>query len=179
MQYKSVLSFWFEDSTPEDWFKKNEQFDNKIKTLFLNMHDQVSKGETMPWRLTPLGALAEVIVLDQFSRNMFRNTAKAFAYDNLALALSQRAIEMGFDQQLNTDERKFLYMPFMHSESKIIHALAVKLFEALNDKATLQYEILHKQIIDQFGRYPHRNLILGRTSTPEEIEFLKQENSSF
>ncbi len=121
-------------------------------------------------------ALCEIIVLDQFSRNMFRGTAGAFAYDPLALCLAQHAVGKGYDLLLSEQERTFLYMPYMHSESAAIHVLAEHLFRPLDNYA---YELEHKAIIDRFGRYPHRNALLGRQSTPEELAFLEQPNSGF
>ncbi len=123
--------------------------------------------------------MAEIIVLDQFSRNLFRDHPASFAQDPLALSLAQEAVRLGLDQQLAPDQRCFMYMPFMHSESKIIHAQALQLFEALGNPINLGFELKHKTIIDRFGRYPHRNQILERESTPEEVEFLTQPNSSF
>lgn len=122
---------------------------------------------------------AEIIVLDQFSRNIFRHTPQAFAYDSMALVLAQEAIDHGASQSLNAIERSFLYLPFMHSESQRIHQIAEQLFRSNGIDQNYEFELKHKAIIDRFGRYPHRNEILGRTSTAEEIEFLKQPNSSF
>lgn len=133
----------------------------------------VARGETAEWRSKPAGRLAEVIVLDQFSRNMFRGSKEAFAYDERALALAEEAIRVGADKALSRTERRFLYMPYMHSESKEVHRRAVWLFLSLFDWRTFSYELLHKRIIDSFGRYPHRNEILGRASTAEEKEFVK------
>ena len=135
--------------------------------------------ELWTWRETAEGRLAEIIVLDQFSRNLFRDHPASFAQDPLALSLAQEAVRLGLDQQLAPDQRCFMYMPFMHSESKIIHAQALQLFEALGNPMNLDFELKHKTIIDRFGRYPHRNQILERESTPEEVEFLTQPNSSF
>jgi uncharacterized protein (DUF924 family) len=137
---------------------------------------QARNGELSHWRQTAIGALCEIIVLDQFSRNIHRDTPAAFENDPQALTLAQVAIEKEQDKVLSDTERSFLYMPFMHSESALIHITAEKLFKPLSN---YQFEIAHKQIIDRFGRYPHRNHILGRESTSEEIMFLKQPNSSF
>lgn len=123
--------------------------------------------------------MAEVIVLDQFSRNMFRDTPRAFAQDPQALTLAQFAIEKGFHKQLNKTEQVFLYLPFMHSESRLIHAAAMDLYSELGEQVNLDFEMQHKAIIERFGRYPHRNAILGRPSTEEELAFLKQPNSAF
>ena len=125
------------------------------------------------------GRLAEIIILDQFSRNMFRGNKLAFAADPLALALAQEAIAAGDDLKLAADERVFVYMPYMHSESRLIHAVAERLFRENGPKNNYDFELRHKAIIDRFGRYPHRNAVLGRTSTEEELAFLAQPGSSF
>jgi uncharacterized protein (DUF924 family) len=177
--FNEVIHFWFFEIKPEQWWRKDEAFDALIRERFLSVHRQAMQGELYAWRDHPQGALAEVIVLDQFSRNMFRNQPESFASDPLALCLAQNSIKMGFDNALNKEEKAFLYMPFMHSESLKIHQIAVNLFEQADLRDNLSYEMLHKKIIDRFGRYPHRNIVLGRTSTPDEIEFLKEENSSF
>lgn len=131
------------------------------------------------WRETALGSLAEVIILDQFSRNIYRDKPESFAFDSMALALAQCAISRGLDNDLSEYQRVFLYMPYMHSESSLIHIEAVKLFSSVGIQSNLDFEYQHKAIIDRFGRYPHRNQILGRQSTEDEIEFLKQPNSGF
>jgi uncharacterized protein (DUF924 family) len=179
MNYESVLKFWFEEIDKSFWFKKDKNFDEQVRSRFAEVYAKVIAGETAHWRLSPEGQLAEIIVLDQFARNMFRNSPKAFAGDILALELAQDAVERGDDMALPIEQRAFLYMPFMHSEDKEVHAEAVKLFSQPGLEENLKFEILHKNIIDRFGRYPHRNEILGRESTPEEIEFLKTSGSSF
>lgn len=123
--------------------------------------------------------MAEIIVLDQLSRNLYRNSSLAFAQDSLALALAQEAITLKLDAALPPIQRSFLYMPFMHSESKLIHQYALKLFEDLGNPINLDFEQRHKEIIDRFGRYPHRNQVLGRNSSQEELDFLTQPNSHF
>lgn len=165
-----VLAFWFDTLEPAQWYKKSDELDARIRERFETTYHAIVAGEKAAWRDTPEGRLAEVIVLDQFSRNMFRDSPQAFAADPLALALSQEAIRAGADEALGDDRRAFLYMPFMHSESPLIHEQAMVLFA---DLPNLEYEIKHKVIIDRFGRYPHRNDVLGRRSTPEEIEWLK------
>lgn len=179
MSFQAVLDFWFNEATPQQWFGKDERFDQTIHQRFSTIHQQASAGELHTWRTTAEGRLAEVIVLDQFSRNLFRNNARAFAQDAIALVLAQEAIALKLDQQLSQTQRLFLYMPYMHSESRQIHTEALQLFTTLGLEANLQYEQLHKDIIDRFGRYPHRNEILGRASTPDELAFLQQPNSSF
>ena len=166
---QEILEFWFHSLQPADWFARSDSLDELIKTRFEATHRKVVAGEAAHWRDTPEGRLAEIIVLDQFSRNMFRGHGQAFAADPMALALSQEAIRCGADRKLDDQRRPFLYMPFMHSESRVIHEQAVALFTGL---ASLEYEIRHKAIIDRFGRYPHRNAALSRVSTPEEVEWM-------
>ena len=177
--YKEIISFWFNEIEPKQWWQKSEEFDTLIENRFGTIHIQAISGELFQWRETSVGSLAEIIILDQFSRNMFRDKPESFAYDAMALTLAQVAIDKGFDKELSQIQRVFLYMPFMHSESQLIHEEAVKLFTALGIESNLEFEYKHKTIIDRFGRYPHRNAILGRQSTEQEIEFLKQPNSSF
>ena len=177
--YKEIISFWFNEIEPKQWWQKSEEFDTLIENRFGTIHIQAISGELFQWRETSVGSLAEIIILDQFSRNMFRDKPESFAYDAMALTLSQVAISKGFDTELSQAQCVFMYMPFMHSESQLIHEEAVKLFTALGVESNLEFEYKHKTIIDRFGRYPHRNAILGRQSTEEEIEFLKQPNSSF
>lgn len=133
------------------------------------VHKKAICCELFSWRATAAGRLAEILVLDQFSRNMLRDSALAFANDALALALSQEAIYLGLNKELEQIQRIFLYMPFMHSESPAIHEVAMELFEKNGEQANLDFEIKHKNIIERFGRYPHRNGVLGRVSTVEEI----------
>ncbi|AQP54036.1 hypothetical protein CBF34_06660 [Vagococcus penaei] len=178
-QPADVLTFWFKDATPEQRFKKDIAFDQQIRQQFFETHQALAKCEGANWRQTIHGRLAEIIVLDQFSRNMFRQTPQAFAYDSLALILAQEAVATQQTEQLTTDELAFLLMPYMHSESPIIHQEAVKLFASPGLESYLDFEIQHKTIIDRFGRYPHRNVILGRLSTVEELAFLGTPNSSF
>lgn len=174
-----VIRFWFEELGPRDWWKKNPELDEHIAKRFMTTHQAAIACELHPWRATAIGRLAEVIVLDQFSRNIHRDTRLAFANDPLALALSQEAIARAADEELSPMQRSFLYMPFMHSESAAIHEWALALFEKNGIQDSLDYEIKHKAIIDRFGRYPHRNALLGRESTAAELAFLKEPNSSF
>ncbi len=176
---ETVIRFWFEEIEQAQWWKKDAAFDQLIKDRFASLHQQAICCELYSWRTTALGRLAEVIVLDQFSRNMFRDTAQAFAYDALALALAQETVACGADQHLSATQKNFLYMPYMHSESLAIHNEAVSLFEKNGAESNLTFEIKHRDIIEKFGRYPHRNAILGRTSTAAELEFLQQPGSSF
>jgi len=174
-----VLNFWFSELTSKDWFTKDESLDLKISHLFLETYQKAVRGELFKWRENIEGRLAEVIVLDQFSRNIFRDKAESFQYDCMALTLAQEASSLDEALDLSPMMRGFLYMPYMHSESLLIHEEAVKLFSQKGLEHNLEFEIKHKKIIEKFGRYPHRNKILGRESTPEEIEFLKRPGSSF
>jgi len=176
---QGILNFWFEELEPKQWFMKDTALDETITNHFYTTHTAATAGELYLWRETPEGRLAEIIVLDQFSRNMFRDTPKAFASDTLALILAQEAIHQGDDQRIDIEQRAFMYMPYMHSEPAMIHEQAEQLFSQAGAEYNYEFELKHKAIIDQFGRYPHRNKILGRTSTPEEIAFLKQPNTSF
>ena len=176
---KEVLEFWFEELDPKQWFNSTEELDQKIYRRFGELHDAAAKGELESWRVTPEGSLAEIILLDQFSRNIYRGKPGAFANDLAALVLAQEAIRKGFHSKLETFKRSFIYMPFMHSESLIVHKKALRLFNEPGLEDNFDYEIKHKNIIERFGRYPHRNKILGRNSTAEEIEFLSQPGSSF
>ena len=179
MTFKSIINFWFQEIEPKKWWVKDPQFDHLLNERFAEIHQQAIAGELSDWRSCGEGRLAEIIVLDQFSRNMFRDTPRAFAADPLALCLSQWAIEEGEDIVLTQQQRQFLYMPFMHSESKSIHQKAVELYATLDKGYGYDFELKHKAIIDRFGRYPHRNEILGRISTDQELAFLKQPDSSF
>ncbi|MFK4752730.1 DUF924 family protein [Oceanobacter antarcticus] len=174
-----VIDFWFENSEPRQWFAKDAAFDEQIRQQFGDLHRRACAGELWQWRNEPHGCLAEVIVLDQFSRNLFRDHPRAFAQDGMALVLAQEAVRQHADQELNSMQRNFLYMPFMHSESRLVHTEAVRLFEQNGIENTLTFEHRHRDIIEQFGRYPHRNAILGRESTAAELAFLQQPGSSF
>lgn len=177
--YESVLHFWFKEVTPSQWWKVDAEFDRLVLDRFSDLHGRASKSELFEWREQPKGRLAEIIILDQFSRNMFRGNKLAFAADPLALALAQEAVAAGDDLKLAAEERVFMYMPYMHSESRLIHAVAERLFRENGPKNNYDFELRHKAIIDRFGRYPHRNALLGRTSTEEELAFLTQPGSSF
>ena len=177
--YQQVLNFWFEEIEPKQWWVKDADFDRLIKERFLTVYDRACRCELFPWRTAPEGRLAEIIALDQFPRNIFRDTPQAFATDPLALALAQEAVARGDDTKLPQRRRNFLYMPYMHSESLEIHQVAMDIFKQNGSESALEYEIKHKEIIEKFGRYPHRNRILGRDSTPEELEFLQSPGSSF
>ena len=175
----AVLDFWFQETSPEAWWKSDPAFDAEISRRFGAVHEAASAGELYEWRSEPRGRLAEIIVLDQFSRNIHRGSPSAFACDPMALALAQEALAGSHDLSLSPQERVFLYLPFMHSESRLIHERAERLFASLRRAQNYEFELKHKAIIDRFGRYPRRNAVLGRESTPEELAFLQQPGSSF
>ena len=179
MQLQTVLQFWFTELTPQQHFAKDAALDESIRTRFGPTLEAAARCELFTWRATPEGRLAEILVLDQFSRNGYRDTARAFAQDALALALAQELVASGQDRSLPTAQRVFAYMPYMHSESALIHEQALELFAQPGMENNLDFERRHKAIIDRFGRYPHRNAVLGRTSTPEELAFLSEPGSSF
>ena len=179
MQAQDILTFWFEEITPAQHWKKDPDFDQLIAHRFGALLTSAARCELFSWRSTPAGRLAEIIVLDHFSRNIYREQANSFAQDPLALALAQEAINCGADLALPPAQRVFLYMPFMHSESVLIQEVAVDLFQKLGVTGNFEFAMKHKKIIDQFGRYPHRNAILGRVSTEAEIAFLKLPGSGF
>ncbi|QIZ77051.1 DUF924 family protein [Ferrimonas lipolytica] len=176
---QQIIDFWFSECSPKHWFQKDAAFDELIRSRFGQLHQQALQCELFLWRQTPLGRLAEIIVLDQFSRNIHRDTPLAFAADPLALALAQQAIAAKDEQSLTLIQRSFLYLPYMHSESQLIHQQAERFYRKNGLEDNLRFELHHKQIIDRFGRYPHRNVILGRQSTDDEILFLQQPGSSF
>lgn len=177
--YNEILTFWFQETEEKLWFSANAHFDQLIRQRFSSLIQQARAAELFSWRATAEGRLAEIIVLDQFSRNAYRNTPQAFAQDAIALVLAQEAVASGALALLNQKQRGFLLLPYMHSESKQIHIVAETLHKNFASARSYHYELRHKAIIDQFGRYPHRNKILGRISTPEEQVFLKQPVSHF
>ena len=177
--YESVLQFWFEEIAPANWWKVDVEFDRLIAQRFGELLGQASRCELFDWRTEPRGRLAEIVVLDQFSRNIFRGSHLAFAADPLALALAQEAVAAKADLSLSEEQRAFMYMPYMHSESRSIHQLAERLFKDGGPKSNYDFELRHKAIVDRFGRYPHRNAVLGRISTDEEAAFLTQAGSGF
>lgn len=179
MNWQLVIDFWFNELQPKHWWVKDTALDELIRERFSDLHRQAMAGELSHWREIPLGRLGEVIILDQFSRNMYRDRPQAFASDPLALALAQESVRAKADLALGEAERQFLYMPYMHSESTVIHEQGLPLFAALGDQYGYGAYLRHQEIVSRFGRYPHRNDILGRQSTEDEEEFLKTPNSSF
>jgi uncharacterized protein (DUF924 family) len=174
-----VLKFWFEQTAPDQWFEKDPTFDASIRQRFLGLHEILVSRANNGLLVDAQTALAAVIVLDQMSRNMFRDTPRAFATDPQALWISQAAIVRGFDADLTKDQRMFLYLPFEHSEDRQSQARSAALMASLGDPELQKWAEAHRAIVDRFGRFPHRNSVLGRISTPEETEFLKQPGSSF
>jgi len=170
-----VQAFWFEELKPSAWFEPNAEIDEIIRTRFLTTHRQVAADfDIVAATASADQSVASAIVLDQFPRNMFRGTALAFATDHLALAVARAAIDRNLDHDLDKNRRLFLYMPFEHSENIADQQRAVEFIGGLDDGELLHYAVAHRDIIARYGRFPHRNVILGRTSTPEEMEFLEQ-----
>ena len=170
---------WLREIDSEQWRTRDPAFDELLTERFTPLLRQAAQGELFPWRVTVHGRLAEVIVLDQFSRNIHRDTPQAFRQDPMALVLAQEAVSAGALEHLEAMERVFLLMPYMHSESALVNREAERLFKDWTPERFHGFELRHKVIIDRFGRYPHRNRIVGRVSTPVEEAFLKEPGSSF
>lgn len=183
--FSEVLDFWFgAPDSPERgrprkaWFKKSDAFDAEVRARCLPLWERGARGELERWSATPLASLALVVVLDQFPRNMFRGEARAFSSDSRALAAATHLVDRGFERVLSQVERTFVCLPFEHAEDLAVQRRSLELFRVL-DPDSLDWARRHHEIIERFGRFPHRNAALGRESTPEEIEFLKQPGSSF
>jgi uncharacterized protein (DUF924 family) len=187
-----ILTFWF--GTPQDnqayydtwhkrWFTSDPQFDLTIREEFLADYQLSADRKLMQWQDTPRSSLALIVLLDQFPRNMFRGEPRAFATDSLAREVAAHLLHLGFDRQLLPVERSFVYLPFMHSEIRSDQQQSVSLFRQLAQERpylnSVSYALRHQEIIERFGRFPHRNVVLGRVSTPAEVEFLQQPGSSF
>jgi uncharacterized protein (DUF924 family) len=179
MQPDAILHFWFDELTEKQHFAKDAALDALMVQRFGALLERAARCELFGWRSTPAGRLAEIIVLDQFSRNVWRDTPRAFAQDALALALAQELVLRGDDAQLAVAQRRFAYMPYMHSESVAVHQEALRLFALPGLEDNLRFERLHLAILERFGRYPHRNAILGRASTAQELAFLQEPGSAF
>jgi uncharacterized protein (DUF924 family) len=176
---ETVLHFWFNDLAPKDWFVKNEDLDTRIAERFAGLHLALSREVGEAWRATPDARLALVIVFDQFPRNIYRGSPLAFATDGLALKEAKAALAVGADKSVDESRRAFFYMPFEHAEDMDEQERCVALFEALGDENYLDYAHRHLDVIKRFGRFPHRNPILGRTSTPEEKAYLAEPGAGF
>ena len=176
---ESIIDFWFNAIESKHWFKKDDEFDLLLAAQFSQLHASAAKSELYTWRKNAEGRLAEIIVLDQFSRNIHRDTVLAYASDPLALALAQEAVAQGSHFDLDVIKQSFLFMPYMHSESEAIHEVAVELFESTGLDKSIESALRHQTVIKEFGRYPHRNKILNRESSEEELAFLATPGSSF
>jgi uncharacterized protein (DUF924 family) len=174
---EDVLQFWFE-AHPKDWFVKRAAFDEEIRARFLSLHESAAAGQLDAWRQSPRSCLALVIAQDQFPRNMFRDTARAFATDLRAREAARVILAHGWDRSMTESERLFAYLPFEHSESLEDQDLSCELMKNFSEDLR-RYAERHRDIIRRFGRFPHRNGLLGRQSTPAEIEFLRQPGSGF
>ncbi|MBX9871994.1 MAG: DUF924 domain-containing protein [Burkholderiaceae bacterium] len=179
MTPQDILNFWFDELTPKQHFAKDAALDALIRTRFGATLSAAAQGGLQPWRSDAPGRLGEIIVLDQFPRNIHRDTPQAFACDALALGLARELVAQGLDQTLPLPQRAFAYIPYMHSEDLDAHAEALPLFSQPGLENNLHFLHRHTEIIRRFGRYPHRNALLGRASTPEELVFLQQPGSSF
>lgn len=179
IQPNDIIAFWFETLAPEDWYRAPPEIDAKVTERFSAVYEALRKAVPEDWLQSPRGRLAAILVLDQFPRNMFRGTPQAFATDAKALALAKDAIAAGADMALAPEQRAFLYMPFQHAEDLEVQRRSVALYEDLGNAENLDFAARHCEVIARFGRFPHRNDILGRESTPEEIAFLKEPGSSF
>jgi len=174
-----VLRFWFDETPAVKWFEQDDVFDSCVRARGMTLFEQAADLKLAPWRDDARGALAEIILLDQFPRNMFRGSPRTYATDGLALMCAEYALGQGFDQALSPMQRRFFYLPFQHSENTDDQARQAALFAALDDAETYKWSLRHQEIVDRFGRFPHRNAVLGRETTSEEAAFLLEPNSSF
>ena len=174
---EDVIRFWFVEHGMDDWFGGKPEFDAELLAEFGETHPRVARGEAWQWRATPKGRLAEIIVLDQFSRQLHRGSPLAFAQDQMALVLAQEMVAQGLDTAMSFFERMFILLPYMHSESPVIQAQSMRLHEALGDEKGLDFAAKHHDCIMRFGRYPFRNKALGRESTPEETAYMEEAGS--
>lgn len=187
-KHREVLDFWFGTESDENygefreaWFRKDDDFDREVQSRFSDVYEEAASGRLDSWREDSRSALALVIVLDQFPRNMFRGDPRSWATDAKALETAKYAVEHALDRELPAFQRSFVYMPFMHSEDVEDQRRSVELFELMGEdgKNNVEYAAAHMKIIERFGRFPHRNEVLGRETTPEEAAFLTQPGSSF
>ncbi len=178
---QEILKFWFEETAPQQWFQKNESFDTEITERFHITYDMARKDLCADWTRDADGVLALCLVLDQFPRNMFRGSPKSYESDSKIVLIVKEALHKGFDQVLTPVKRRFIYMPFMHSEDLNEQKRSVSLFEAMKDDDPLSYEyaLKHMDVIEKFGRFPHRNDVLGRESSEEEMDYLALPGAGF
>ncbi len=174
--FEDVLAFWFVEHGPEHWFARTAEFDAALAERFSETHEAVSRGEAWAWRGDARGRLAEILVLDQFSRQLHRGSAAAFAQDGMALVLAQEAVSARVHETVGKPGGLFVLMPFMHAESVQVQEEGVRLFEAYGEPDNLDFMIKHRDTIARFGRFPFRNAALGRQSTPEEIAYMAEQH---
>ncbi len=179
MDYREILHFWFSELKPRQWFRQSGRTDNMIRARFFSIWQAAAHGELAGWRVNINGRLAEILVLDQFSRHLWRRDPRAFAQDGMALVLAQEAIGQPDFGGLGRVRRNFVLMPLMHAESAVIQAQALRLFDVPGNGQALRTARQHHLLIERFGRYPHRNAVLGRDSTPEELDFMAHEAFAF
>ena len=174
MRQDEILDFWFRELTPEQWFQDGEQLDSTIAARFGELHEEAVSGRLESWAATPLGRLALILVLDQFSRNIHRGTARAFETDAKAQQLTLDGIAAGMDEKLAFAQRQFFYMPLMHAEDPVLQAKSIERFTALKAYAemTLKFAESHRAEVERFGRFPHRNEAIGRASSAEERDHI-------
>ena len=178
MQPDDIINFWLQ-AGPQIWFKKDEAFDQSVKEKFQTLPDQIIEGQYDHWQTNPNGMLASVIALDQFPRNIHRDTARAFAYDEAARKYAKTAIDQQWDQQVRGELKAFFYLPFMHSEDINDQQYCLDIYNKAGDEDGADYARRHMELIEKYGRFPHRNAILGRKSTPEELAYLNTEGAGF
>lgn len=176
-----ILSFWFDETAPQLWFQVNEEFDAVIRDRYMAAYDLVRLGGCDHWQGTPDGCLALCLLYDQFPRNMFRGTSRSYESDKMAIVIAKLAVSKGFDQVLLPIRRRFVYLPFQHSEQLNDQKKSVALFEKIRseDPVSYEYALRHQKVIERFGRFPHRNILLHRTSTDEELAFLSQNPTGY
>lgn len=176
---ETIVEFWFSPRVSKFHWGGPPEFDQELRDTYLPLHEAIVAGEHRDWQESPEGTLATILVLDQFSRNMFRGLARAFASDGLALWVLRQGLARGLDRPLSSSQRGFMYMPLMHSEQAKDQQHCIELMASINQPEQVRFAYMHKDIIDRFGRYPHRNATLGRVSTPDEHAFLTQPGSGF
>ena len=179
LEQEDILNFWFAECTPEQWFKKDSEFDKILEARFAGTVERALAGRLDSWADSDSGCLALILLLDQFTRNIFRDTPHAFAGDEKALELSLRCYENGCLGNADIHWYRFMLMPMIHSEDIAVQDASLPLFKKLNVQNVYDYAVRHRDTVVRFGRFPHRNSILGRSSTTEELEFLTQADSSF
>lgn len=174
-----VIDFWFDPKHISLHFAEDKEFDEKIRVTFLDTWEKASEGLLVEWRKDIKGRLAEIIVLDQFSRNLWRNDIRTYTQDKMAIALAQEVLNHSEYDKLSSVEKRYVLLPFMHSESLELHDWANKYYEELGDEDLIYYEKLHREVLEEFGRYPYQNKDLGRQSTPEELKILEENSEGF